>query len=163
MRYITFSLLLLISSSLFAAGSKELVKITNDTDTLVAFMNILTDDNNEIAGYEYVKFRDNVLIESKKFPAILDYDGFVLERARNRDVIILRGVNVSEVIGGELQIDFLFNAFNGARGQFAVELNTIEGKWQISKDGKTIKHLHLIANKKPGLGVVGIKQVLIKE
>lgn len=163
MQQVIISFLLLLSFNALAVDFKQVVKISNDTDNLVAFINILTDENNEISGYEYSKYRDDVLVNIKTFPATIDYSGFVLERAQNRDVVILRGINVSEINGGTLEVDFLFNAISGARGHFKVDLNRTSNSWQLTRDGVIVKHLHLVANNRPGIGVIGIRQILVQE
>lgn len=163
MRNIILLIILIMSSKLMAFEIKELVRITNDTDNLIAIMYVHTDDNNDISGFEYKKFRDDVMIESKVFPAEIEYEGVVLERLNNRDIIILRGINLTAMNGGGMEIDFLFNAISGARGRFPIELDRTVDTWQLTKDGTPVNMLHLIANNRPGIGVVGIKQILVKE
>lgn len=163
MRNIILLISLTISSNLFAFETKELVTITNDTDNLVAIMYVQTDVNNDISGFEYKKFRDNVMIESTEFPAEIEYAGIVLERVNNKDVVILRGINLTEMNGGEMEIDFLFNGISGARGHFPINLDRTANGWELTQDDISIKQLELIANKRPGFGIIGIKKILIKE
>lgn len=162
MRYLIFILIFIFSLSVFATSKSELVKITNDTDELVAYIYVLVDNSNDITGFEYSKFRNGEVIDTKIIPGNITTEGIVLETARNKNVVILKALNFSPINGGDLEIDFLFNGISGARGRYGLELIQNQEQWVLKKEGALISHLHLVANIRPGYGVIGIRKILIK-
>lgn len=151
-----------LSTFCFAEVSKvNLIKITNDIDREVSYMYVKTDEDFNIKNFGYLTFLDKRLIEQKEFSNNLDHTGVVLEKQKGRDIIILRGLNVDYRYGGSLEVDFLYNGITGSRGKYTIELDKNSDSWQISKDGRVVNQIHMIANRKPFVGVVGIKKIKI--
>ena len=140
----------------------QLAQITNDTDESIAFIKVRLDHRSDILDFIYEKYEGGNQIGSKRIPIDFGREGFVLERLRNRDVVILRSIGLSEVNGGELEVDFLFNAISGARGIYGLSLERLGNDWFFSKNGTHISAIHLVANAHPGFGVIGIKKIIVK-
>lgn len=148
--------------SLVLANNIDILKITNQEDRSVSMMFIEVDAQNNISAFGKKVFRNGILTERKKFPGDLSYSGIVLRRSKSKDLIILKSLNYDNKNGGSLEIDYLYNAISRERRVFVIELDRTSDSWQVSKSGRIIKKLHMVSNKVPLFGTVGIRRIEIK-
>jgi hypothetical protein len=145
------------------AADVNLVKITNQEDATVSVMFLEVDENKNITAFGKKRYVNGVQSVRVVFPGNLTYAGIVLRRVKNKDLLILKSLNLDDRNGGSLEIDFLYNGITGKRKNFVVELGRTSDSWQLSKDGRIINHLELISNKVMILGTVGIKKIIVKK
>ena len=153
------SILCLVLTCSASAADVNLVKITNQEDASVSIMFLEVDKHKNITAFGKKRYIDGALSVRVVFPGNLTYAGIVLRRVKNKDLLILKSLNLDDRNGGSLEIDFLYNGITGQRRKFVVELDRTSDSWQLSKDGRIIKHLELISNKVIIFGTVGIKEI----
>ncbi len=157
-----FLLSLLLMPYVVFAGDVSLVKITNEEDSEVSVMFVRLHENGDVAQFGKHVFLNGQKLKTDLYGDSLDYSGIVLERKRGRDIAVLRGLNIDGVSGGALEIDFLYNGITGRRLTTTLEFVKIRDEWQVQKNGSVVKHLHCVSNKKPFVGTIGIKKIIIK-
>lgn len=160
------SKLLIICLSFYSlsvfANKIDILKITSNEDKKVSTFSIHLNDNEEIVAFNKRSTIKDQLVENISFDGELDYQGIVIEKRKGRKVVILRGLNVDNRVGGAIEIDYLYSGISGNRNSMELELLKDNDTWIISKDGKEVKHLHIICNRKRFLGTIGIKRIEIK-
>lgn len=162
MKSVLTSVMLVLSSSLFATIEIDLIKITSDTEPIPSFMYVTLDKHKNIAEFGKKDLDEHGDIVSRQiFSTELDYEGVVLKKQNGRDIVIMRGHNVGPAYGGLLELDYLFNAITGSRGRFDVSLEKQGDSWAVKVDDKTVHHLHFKVHRKRFVGVVGIRRVQI--
>lgn len=144
------------------ASDISLVKITNEEDAEVSEMFVRLHENGDVAEFGKHVFLNGQKIKTDLYGDSLDYSGIVLERQRGKDIVVLRGLNIDGINGGGIEIDFLYNGITGSRLTTNFELVKLRDEWQIQKNGSVVKHLHCVSNKKPFIGTIGIKKIIIK-
>lgn len=149
-------------TNLAFANQINILKITNEEDKKISHFAVIVDDILNITEFTKTSFLKGEQVEKESFPGELSYAGEVLEVRKGRDIVILRGINVDSQNGGAIEIDFLYNGITGSRGKMTLDLERTSNGWQVTKDGKIVTHLHLITNKKPFVGSVGIKKIEVK-
>ncbi len=153
--------LAILSSSLLFAKEVSLVKITNDEDQNYSEMYVVVDEYNNITQFGKKEFANGKFFENFTYSNDLGYAGIVLKRLKERDVVILRGLNVGPQNGGALEIDYLYNGITGSRGVFNMELDRTSDSWQLMVKGRIIKHVHFKSNRKRFVGTIGIRSVQV--
>ncbi len=155
-----FVLLMMFSSSTFAKVF-HLVEIYNQEDHEVSVMYLNLDDDNNILSLGKKILLNGEVIEDRNFGNQITDEGIVLKERRNKDIIILRGYNLDHTYGGTLELDYLFNGITGSRSQFMMDINRTSDGWQLTQNGKIISRMLLESHRKPFIGLVGIRKVVI--
>jgi hypothetical protein len=157
-----FIFLWLVLSFSASAAEVDLVTITNEEDLTITLMYLEIDEDQNISGFGKKTYIGDTLSSVMTYPGNLSYAGIALKRMKKMDIIILKSLNLDLRNGGALELDFLFNWMVSERKQVRLELDRTSDSWQLTKNGRIIKHLHLISNKKPFLGTVGIKEIIAR-
>ncbi|HLE11808.1 MAG: hypothetical protein A2504_15080 [Bdellovibrionales bacterium RIFOXYD12_FULL_39_22] len=170
--YVKFLLLIIISlagATPIMAVESELVSITSDVDSSVTKILLEFDEDSEeiikIIQREDLQKRDKIA-KAKEWcvDELLSDHGVVLKKASGRDIIALKSNNISFIDGGSLILSYLYSGISGEHKQIDLEIAKVEDEqWALfNRDGSKIEHMHFVANKKIFVGVIGIKQVILK-
>lgn len=165
------NLILLFSLALIAmitithadASVQNLASITNEEDSDIIKLQVLTDENEDITHLKLIfKSKDNEIKDVDKYQAHKAAAGIVLYNLDNRDVVKLESKNFSSHQGGEIKLDFLYNGITGSREYKYLDLSRDGDVWKLTDGGKDIKRMHFVSNKKAIVGTIGIKRIETK-
>jgi hypothetical protein len=150
---------MLLTSQAFA-GIQKIAYITNDEDTDIINLELVTDNNEDITHLKIVyKHSNNQVYDSETYVAEKAADGVVLHEVDGRKVVTLESPNFSGHQGGLIKLDFLSNGITGARGLKKFDLSRNGDTWSLSDFTKKVKKLHFVSNKKALIGTIGIKRI----
>lgn len=127
---------------------------------------IKNNEYNEVISFYRKKFSkfSGRLIDMKEYSIEkLANQGITLEERKGISVVTLRSNNFHRVYGGDFSIKYLKNWFKSDYKTINIKLappNENSGQWElITKRNLPIKKMFLYVNKKPLVGVVGIKSI----
>ena len=152
---------LYLTSGAVSAYEVSLVKITNEEEKIVSFMYVEVDDRNEITKFGKRDYLGTELLNSKQYPTEINDIGIILKRKSGRDIVILRGMNVGTIYGGDLEIDYLYNGITGRRKSYDLSLILENDSWKLQVGESIVHHLHMKSNRRRFVGTVGIKYIEI--
>ena len=160
--------ILLIAAFIFTsqAFAKEeiLATITNDdTSELYTFVAASDDTTGGITNF----FKDEYVRGTRTHRELLksdglNKDGVVLEKRDGHIIIALKSSNFDYQRGGTLTVDTLYNGINGQRKKYTVELAQSPEGFRIFKDNKIVTKFHILVNRKPIIGAVGVRDIIMK-
>ena len=160
---------LLIMSFFFAvtgkAAEQTLIDITHDESNEVMKFIIETDDKSDARTfYKKTYTPKGELVKTQKMEAdeLFSKDGLILEKRNDYIVATLRSKNFANHTGGHIKIDTLYNGATNDREDYEIEIDRIGDQWEIQKQDKTVKKMHLKSKKLPFLGTVGIEKIIFK-
>ncbi|ATH08481.1 hypothetical protein BIY24_11130 [Halobacteriovorax marinus] len=145
------------------AVERELVTITNDDTPTVFKMVIDTDNNSDIQKFYKDTYERNKRTSREIIPLDKIVDGVNLEKRDKYEIVNLKSDNFAAHNGGDIELDTLYNGAKGTRKSYDLEIERIGDSWEIQKDGRPVKVLHLKSNKVFLLGTVGIKDIEVKK
>ena len=93
--------------------------------------------------------------------AILEH-GMVLEEINNQAILKLRSDNFDYHYGGTIIVDTLYNYATGKRKNYEIDLSRYENTWELLNAGRNFKTISVELNRVSILGVVGIKNLLMR-
>lgn len=139
-KFLLLMLTLCTSVSSSIAGENELLTIFRTDKKELMWMNIVTDDNNEILN---IKVISNKRTQSANIAQI--YEGATLFTQKAISVIKLHSTDLDSQLGGYVKLIYLkkFRIFkNNIYGE--VELRVLkneEGKWRVYHNGKVVNQV----------------------
>jgi hypothetical protein len=166
MRELLICLLSILTFSAMAMDH-QVMYITNDNDDEIVKFIVQTDPQNlemqTLVKKTYDKHM-NYLGREAYDAASVRRKGAVLTETDGRKVVVLKLTKAfSMTKGGAVILDYLYSGISGKRAKFLLSISKSKaGKWLASKNGKSFKHLFFKSNKKPLIGTIGIKNIIIK-
>jgi hypothetical protein len=146
--------------------AKELVVATivnDDNPNVVKFILDIDETTHSVNNFYKETYLKSVLILREKLEAKnLEGDGIKLEERDNRVILALKSDSFNQNYGGELIIDSLYNGTIDERKNYYLELTREQDGWYLLSEKKKITQLFIETNKIPILGVIGIKNILMK-
>jgi hypothetical protein len=146
--------------------AKELTvaTITNDDNpNVVKFIVDLNDQSGGIDHFTKETYLNSELILKESFsPRDLEGDGIALEIRGGQVILALKSENFSQTYGGDLVIDTLYNVTLLERKNYYIEISHKPDGWKLLLNGTKISQMYIQSNRLPILGVVGIKNILMK-
>lgn len=161
---ILLGLMVLLPVKLFAV-EQQLVTISNEeNDLLFEFVVDVDEQTQDIQIFYKDSFKKGEQVKQRETLPLkpLHDEGLVLEKREGRDVILLKSSNFAEHNGGHITLDTLYNGATGSRKMYEFELARTSDGWEITRDGRPFKKLHLVSKKVFPLGTVGIANIQTK-
>jgi hypothetical protein len=93
---------------------------------------------------------------------VLMSTGMIVEQRDKYVVLKLKSNNFDKEQGGIIEIDTLYSGIKNERRSYQVQLAKSQVGWAIFSRGKKVKEIYIQSNKVLVLGVVGIKNVIMK-
>lgn len=157
---ILFSLYMTLAISANAAQIKVCV-ITTDVDAERTDFFLETNARGELDSIRLYKTLGQKVVDDESFPVERAIDeGFVAAEREGRAIVMVKTSNFTAVNGGVFSLNILQNAIKNTRIKYTLKLSKIGGKFVITgPGGQQVNRLHLIGNKIPVVGLVGIKEV----
>ena len=150
-------------ASLSFAGEQTIATITNDQDKDVTLLIVNTyNDGQSIKGFFKDTFTDGKRVLRESFEASNIDKGIVLVRKSSHIVLQLLSANFDKEQGGIIKIDTLLNGAKGTRKSYEVAIAKSKLGWSLSKDNTEFKSMAVVSNKVMIIGVVGIKNIIMK-
>jgi len=137
-----------------------LVKSTVQGESRVLNLVLMLDNNSDITAFRLDEINGGKIVDTDTY-RVSGPTEFVLFQEEGRDVINLVSDNFSGHQGGDVVLDYLYNGITKSRGSLDLDLSRNGDKWELSKDGRTVKSLHFVKNKKMFVGVIGIKYIQV--
>lgn len=163
-----FSLLFLVVGLLTMAlnaqaGQTSLATIENDENNNIYKLVIESKDEREISRFIKETYTEGKLVKKETLDhSKLSQGGIVLEKRKNYDVIVLKSHNFDLERGGTIEVDTLYNGANKERKKYELEISKSKNGWNLFNRGKEIRKITVLTNKVVILGVVGIKNLVMK-
>lgn len=152
----------------FSLLAKETVLsiVTNDEETSVYKLIAQTDEDDRIIQNiyrdEYVngKLLERLVLDLKA----INTDGMVIKEDKVRKLIILRLVadNFDFERGGIVTMDTLYNGITGVHKLYEFEIVKDRSGYILLKDKKIVNKMHMVSNRLPIVGAVGVADVLVQ-
>ncbi len=159
---ISLFVFVLFSITNLEASTFNIVEITRDDSSLTYRLIVDSEDESIIDQVRKETHLNGKLINNE----ILNPDelkkGIVLEEQRGFQVLVLRSSNFDMVHGGSVQVDTLYSGVTGERRSTYFDLAKHENGWALFYRNRIVKRLQIRVNRVPILGVVGIKELIIK-
>lgn len=160
----SLSLIMFLSIFVFAesvsAKDFRIVRATVQDESRVLDLVLELDSRSDIKAMRIDEKDKGKLIDSGHYP-VSGPTEFVLLKESGREVIKLRSSNFASHQGGDVVLDYLYNGITGSRGTLELDLSRNGDTWELSSNGKKIKSLHFVKNKKMWQ-VVGIKYIQVR-
>lgn len=153
-----------IFSSVTKASEHVLATITTDVNS-DSYQFIV--DADEDARLLKNFFIDNFVDGKKVKRDAVSMDQFIstgLKLPKNSKVKFaeINGQNFDQTLGGNFEINTLYNALTGKRKSYDFEMLQTSGQWSLYYSGKLITKIQAIAHHVPIVGIVGAKDLLMK-
>lgn len=157
---------LLTSAFMTEAFGKEylIATINRDDNNKIYKLSIESEDEREIKNFYKTTFQngkqvnrerlDHKLLESSK--------GIVLENTKGLDILALKSINFDSFQGGMITIDTLYNGATKERKKYAADFSQSNKGWELRRNNLAVTKITIITNKLPFVGVVGIKNLVMK-
>lgn len=156
------TLFVLLSITNLQAASFTIVEISRDDNNLVYRLVIDSADESIIDQVRKETYQNKKLINNEVLNPKDLKKGIVLEEQKGFDVLVLRSANFDMVYGGAVEVDTLYSGVTGERRSTYFDLTKHENGWALFYRNRLVKALEIRVNKIPILGVVGIKELIIK-
>ena len=88
--------------------------------------------------------------------------GLVIEEINNQAILKLRSENFDYHYGGTIVVDTLYNYATGKRKNYEIDLSKYNATWELLSAGRAFKTISIELNRVSILGVVGIKNLLMR-
>lgn len=156
-------LLAIFMSSISYAGTQKLAYITNEEDSDIIDLLVITDKHNDAVKMKMVyKYSNGKVFKSDEYSVRQVSQGIVLLNKKGRDIVKLGSRNFSTHQGGDVKLDYLVSGISGRRGSLFLDLARNGDDWALSVNRSKIKKMHFISNKKAFIGTIGIKKIVTK-
>ena len=145
------------------ASEQTIATITNDMDSN-SYMLVVDSsaDDREIKSFYKDIYKNGKKIGRESFNYRTLTSGMILEKKDKYTVLKLLSTNFDYQQGGLIVIDTLLNGADGSRKKYEIELSKDNNGWLLTNKGKSIKQIFIQTNKVLVLGVVGIKNIVMK-
>ncbi|MBC7713131.1 MAG: hypothetical protein H7177_07315 [Rhizobacter sp.] len=144
------------------ATEKLLCVVTSDLDSDTAKLTYeMDEDGRKITHLWSEKWVNNKLVEraEMKMDDLLG-DGVILNKKDKYVTVRLYSHNFDEERGGVLYLDTLYNAVNGTRKEYTIEVSkNTNNEIEMANNKVTFNKMKFIAKKSPILGPIGIEKV----
>lgn len=147
------------------AAEIQIAKVTNEEDSKVVKLMLLTDERTgDITGFRHDSFhQDGRLSDSvNEDLSQVDDPGLLLKHSDGHDVVIMKSENFAFHNGGDIELDTLYNGATGERRSYHFELVRSGDQWQLERNRRKVKRIHLKSKKVFLLGTVGIADVVTR-
>lgn len=158
---IALALALTFTSQAFARAI-QIVEISRDDADLVYKLVIDSSDDVKIDQVRKETYQKGQMVNNEVLDKSQIGKGIILEEQKGFKVLILRSFNYDEYLGGEVEVDTLFSGVTGERRSTYFDLAKYASGWALFHNGRTVTKLEIKVNKSPLLGVIGIKELVIK-
>lgn len=151
---------LLLSNKAFSDTTYPLLKIFNATNNETSQMDLIEDDNGEAQS-----LRQELLTKPgkiKTFDLKKITSGIVLQEQKGYNIVTLKGENIDYERGGDLKMEFLVNAITDTKMGKNFKIQKDPDGWKMYHRGQAIRIMKFIGNKKPIIGLVGVKEIKIQ-
>lgn len=159
----SLSIVLFMMVFIFAksAYAKDLLLVKSTIQDENRFINLvleLDDSTSDIKAMRIEEIEHGKVQDTDRYQ-VSGPTNFVLYKESGRDVINLVSDNFANHQGGEVILDFLYNGITKSRGEIVLDLSRKGDTWNLYSNGKAVKKLHIVKNKKMLVGVIGIKYI----
>ena len=153
-------MMVLATSGVFATAIDiPIIKGTVDDDDRRINLILNVDKNFDITTLS-VAVADSVNGESvDQYDIEKMFAGFVLYSEGSRDIVTLQSDQFSPHQGGEVTLSYLYNGITGTIRSVVIDVYRDGDEWKVSQAGAKFGSIHLVKNKKPFIGVIGIKNI----
>lgn len=145
----------------YTAREIELVKANSDAFPEDNFIRADVDDSGVMIASRFVRPEGTMPIPFEKLP-----EGVVLLKMDKYEVIKLISKDFSPKNGGHFTIDYLYNAINGSRKKFEMDLVRNGTQWTLevneTSGRRPFKEVFIKSNKVFGQ-TVGVKEIIAKK
>lgn len=159
---ISLFVFVLFSITNLEASTFNIVEITRDDSSLTYRLIVDSEDESIIDQVRKETHLNGKLINNEILNPNELKKGIVLEEQRGFQVLVLRSSNFDMVHGGSVQVDTLYSGVTGERRSTYFDLAKHENGWALFYRNRIVKRLEIRVNRVPILGVVGIKELIIK-
>ncbi|MCR9205102.1 MAG: hypothetical protein NXH75_11020 [Halobacteriovoraceae bacterium] len=132
-----------------------MAKITTDYVSKSYDLMITLNDRQLI---EAIKTKNNKKNRIKNYPVSVLNRPITLVKAVGVTLVSLSCTKFATSRGCDITIEYPSNLAIGSFKNFHAKLEKVEGKWQLSHQGKKFSQLHLVARKALGI-LIGIKRI----
>lgn len=136
-----------------------LLSISSNFNPIKATLGLVLDENSDIVKVEDIAYNNGKKIKHVFYSVPTAIGGFVLHREKNRDIVTLVSPNLSAANGGNFKMNYLYNGVLGSWRSETFDLLRDGDDWAIYLNGRRVNSVELFANKKPIVGVVGIRSM----
>jgi hypothetical protein len=145
------------------AAQVNIASITNEADSDVVYLKLDLDSRKDVKKMILLTYNSRgSLLKTRVYTPSQVSRGVVLYAVDGRDIVKLQSRNLSTYNGGDVTLDFLYNGINGKRKFKNLDLVRHGDRWRLQFMRRNISKMHMTVNKKPLIGTVGIKDVLVK-
>ena len=143
-------------------STQDLMTVTNEEDTDLRKLYLVLDERSDVESIQMKTFTSKgKKINDQLFSPDKAESGIVIYEKKDRDIVKLISTNFAAHQGGNVDLNFLYNGITGSRKDFEFDLKRDGDEWGVFVDGKKVKGLHFVSNKKAFVGIVGVKEVKI--
>lgn len=155
--------LAILVSSISYAGTQKIAYITNQEDSDVIDLMVVTNKRADATHLKMIHRHSNGKVYATHlYSSQKVTNGVVIYEQKNRDIVKLKSNNFSSHQGGDIKLDYLINGITGHRGKLYLDLSRDGDIWSLKQNYKKIKRMHFISNKKTFIGTIGIKRIEAK-
>lgn len=156
MKHILIVISLILSFQVF---SKEtiLTNISNDFDLETGTIALELDENKDITKLIQTGYLKGKQIYRFVYSVDDLYERKSIYQRQGKNIVDLVSTNLNSYNGGIFNVSYLFNGIIGSRKSFDMELVRDSDDWFIEYEGKKIKDMKFIVNKKPIVGPIGVR------
>ena len=160
---VTISMLVLLFSLNSLAASQTALTITNDIDTNIITISVEDNDGKLTSVRKVEKKQTGLMVDDLKFNMNDLYKGSVVQIKSDRPVVKIRmDKNFDPTYGGPFVLDYLYSGISGERRSLELDLRKNGMKWEVTMNNKVTSKLHVLANRKIVIGVIGISKIQSK-
>lgn len=161
MKLYTAAIILLLSLKSFA-GSQKVMLITNDIDTNLVTISVNSNDQTFKSIHKVETSLDKKVVADATYDLAKLYTGPAVQIKKEREVVKIRfNKGFDPVYGGSFVLDYLYSGISGERKNLELDLTKNGTKWEVTLDNKIASKLHVLGNKKPVVGVIGISTIKV--
>ncbi|CAM9866727.1 unnamed protein product [Chrysoparadoxa australica] len=140
-----------------AKASEDIYLATITTDYINKSYDLMITLNDRFL-IEAIKTKNNQKNRIKNYPVSVLGKPITLVKAVGVTLVSLSCTNFATSRGCDITIEYPANIAVGSFKNFHAKLEKVDGKWQLSHQGKKFTKLHLVARKALGL-LIGIKRI----
>jgi hypothetical protein len=159
MKLLVISLLFSLNCFHLFAAEVNLIKITNNMDNEHSIFSVTTDQNGDILSFTQTGYLKERQIYKLSYLISDAYNGVTIYKRKGRDIVDLITDNLTEYNGGNITLNYVFNAVTGSRKQVKIELSRDGDEWKILHENKVVQDMHCLVHRKPIVGAVGIRSI----
>lgn len=166
MKRISFLILFCCFNSVLAKEA-ILSTVTNEEEKSIYNLVVETDRDDRVIKNVY---RDELLsgklVERRKLDLqAINSTGMVVKEDLARGLVIIKLIssNFDFERGGMVTLDTLLNGVTGSRKEYEFEITKSRTGFVLLKDRTVVKSMHMVSNRLPVVGSVGIKDVKVNQ